>query len=385
MPTVHPVLRDLPDYPIVRVERAKNERAARGLEVFDFGTGDPLEPTPEFVQQALRDGLPAVCRYPNPRGIPELRQAACGYLQRRFGVELDPERELIASRGSKEAIFHLPFAFLDAPAGKDTVVFPTPGYTVYASGTRFAGGVAHGVALTRQNEFLLEPMDLPAEVRERTAVLWVNYPHNPTGAPAPDDYLQRLADYARESGTIVVSDECYNDVYEGDPPRSLLEFGRENVLALHSCSKRTGMTGYRTGFVAGDEQLIANYARLRPNIGVATPIFVERAAAAAWSDDAHVAERNVIFSAKRRLFREFFQQAGIEFVGGQSTFFLWFWVGADAEGYCKQLLDDTGIVTIPGPYFGAGGEGWARVALVPPLAQCQAAIARWQEWLVERS
>jgi LL-diaminopimelate aminotransferase len=381
MPSTHPVLRSLPEYPIVRVERAKAARIAEGLEVFDFGTGDPTDPTPEFVQEALKEGLPPVCRYPNPRGTPELRQAAAGYLQRRYGVAVDPETEVIATRGSKEAIFHLPFAFLDVPAGRDTVVYPSPGYTVYASGTRFAGGRAHGVALTPSNDFLLEPADLPPEVRERLAVLWINYPHNPSGAFAPRDYLQRVADFARENDTIVCSDECYVDVFEGEVPASILEFGRENVLALFSCSKRSGMTGYRTGFATGDPKLVATYARLRPNIGVATPIFVERAATAAWNDDAHVTERNRIFDQKRKVFREFFEAQGIEFAGGLATFFLWFRVPTDAEDYCRRLLDETGIVTIPGPYFGEGGEGYARVALVPPLEDCRRAVELWSEWL----
>ncbi|MBL4849802.1 MAG: succinyldiaminopimelate transaminase [Planctomycetes bacterium] len=382
MPSVHPVLRNLPEYPIVRVERAKRERLDADLAVFDFGTGDPLDPTPGFIQDALRDGVESVCRYPNPRGTPELRAAAAGYLQRRFGVELDPATQIASSRGSKEAIFHLPFAFLDVASGRDTVVFPTPGYTVYESGTRFCGGVAHGVALTPENDFLLEPWTLPREVRERIAILWVNYPHNPSGARAPRSYLESLTAFAREEGIVLCSDECYVDVFEGEAPISLLEFGTENLITLFSCSKRSGMTGYRSGFLAGDANLIETYSRLRPNLGVATPLFVERAATAAWSDDAHVSSRNAIFSQKRALFREFFDAEEIPYWGRDATFFLWFRVpgGEEGESYCRRLLDATGIVTIPGTYFGAGGEGLARVALVPPLEECRAAIALWREW-----
>lgn len=383
MPHVHPVLRDLPDYPIVRVERAKQRLVAAGREVFDFGTGDPLEPTPPFIREALRAGLPDVCRYPTPRGTPALRQAAAGYLQRRFGVTLDPEREVISARGSKEAIFHLPFAFLDPPAGKDVVVYPAPGYTVYASGTRFAGGRDHAVALVPDNRFLLEPEDLPADVLERLAILWINYPHNPSGALAPDDYFARLARFAAERDVVVCSDECYVDVWTTTRPRSLLEFGRKNVLAFHSCSKRSGMTGYRTGFIAGDAALVETYSRLRPNVGVATPIFVEHAAAAAWNDDAHVEERRALFARKRALFDAFFAEAGLEACGGDATFFLWFRVpgGEPAEVYSERLLEEAGIVTIPGPYFGPGGEGFCRIALVPPLEECARALERWRALL----
>jgi LL-diaminopimelate aminotransferase len=379
MPSIHPVLRSLPDYPIVRVEAAKARVRESGREVFDFGTGDPIEPTPGFIRDALRDGLPDVCRYPSPRGSTELLEAAAAYMKRRFDLELEPGRELIAVRGSKEAIFHLPFAFLDVPAGRDTVVYPSPGYTVYASGTRFAGGVAHGVPMVPENAFLLRPSELPAEVLARTAMLWINYPHNPSGTLAPDGYLKELAEFAAEGEAIVCSDECYVDVYSSARPRSLLEFGRKNVLAFFSCSKRSGMTGYRTGFVAGDADLVAAYTRLRPNIGVATPVFVEAAAAAAWSDDAHASERNELFSAKRRVLSEFLAEAGLEVVGGDATFFLWFKVpGGDEVAYCERLLEQGGLVLIPGSYFGAGGEGFARVALVPSLEDCKRAVEVWR-------
>ncbi len=379
MPPVHPVLRDLPDYPIVRVERAKQALLDAGRRVFDLGTGDPLEPTPPFIREALRAGLADVCRYPTPRGTAALRQAAAGYLERRFGVRLDPDTQVISSRGSKEAIFHLPFAFLDLPAGKDTVVHPTPGYTVYASGTRFAGGRDVAVALRPENEFLIDPGALPGEVLDRLAILWVNHPHNPSGALAPPEYLARLAAFAAERDVVVCSDECYVDVWASERPQSLLQHGVKNVLALHSCSKRSGMTGYRAGFMAGDAELIATLSRLRPNLGVAGPAFVEAAAAAAWSDDAHVEERRQRFAAKRALFTAFFAEVGVETTGGDGTFFLWFRVpGGDAEAYCRRLLEAEAIVTIPGPYLGPGGEGFARVALVPSLAECEQAIERWR-------
>jgi len=382
MPSVHPVLRALPEYPIVRVERAKTALIEAGRAVFDFGTGDPLEPTPPFICDALRDGLPDVCRYPDPKGDLALRHAAADYLARRFDVVLDPATQILATFGSKEAIFHLPFAFLDAASGHDVVVHPTPGYTVYESGTLFAGGRAHGVPLVPANRFLIDPEALPREVRDRLTLLWINYPHNPSGALAPRDYLRRLSGFAAQSNVIVCSDECYVDIYSGERPSSILEFGTKNVLALFSCSKRSGMTGYRTGFIAGDPNLISLYSRLRPHLGVAAPVFVERAAAAAWKDDAHADARRELFAEKRALFTDFFAEAGIELEGGDATFFLWFKVpGGDEVAYCQRLLDEQGIVLIPGSYFGPGGEGFARVALVPSIAECKRAIEAWRRTL----
>ncbi|MEZ6184693.1 MAG: aminotransferase class I/II-fold pyridoxal phosphate-dependent enzyme [Planctomycetota bacterium] len=376
MPVVHPVLQSLPDYPIVRVARARAALEAKGVRVFDFSTGDPFEPTPGFIRDALQ--VEAVCRYPAPSGLPELRAAASGYLARRFGVEL-PAEQILGTRGSKEAVFHLPFAFLEPRGQRDTVVFPTPGYTVYASGASFAGGVAHGVPLRPDNGFLLEPWALPEAVQERISILWVNYPHNPSGAEAPDAYYERLAAYAVERDVVLASDECYVDVSFGaSRPRSLLEFGTQNVLALFSCSKRSGMTGYRTGFVAGDPELIHHFGRLRPNVGVAGPSFVERAAVAAWNDDAHVEERCEIFAAKRQVMVELLEELGTPHLGGDSTFFLWFTApGGDDVAYAEALLE-LGVVVIPGSYFGPGGEGFCRVALVPALEDCREAAALWR-------
>lgn len=379
MPTVNPILTALPDYPIVRIEAAKERVRLSGRDVFDFGTGDPIEPTPAFIRSALVEAVPAVCRYPSYKGLPAMRQAAAGYLRRRFGVTVDAEKQVLGTLGSKESIFNLPFAFLDARGARDTVVFPTPGYPVFEAGTLFAGGKAHGVPLRPENRFLLEPWDLPRAVRERLAILWINYPHNPTGALAPADYLERIARFAVDEDVLVCSDECYVDIYAQDAPRSLLEFGTKNVLAFFSCSKRSGMTGYRSGFVAGDPALIETFGRLRPNVGTASQVFVDQAGAAAWADDAHAIERRALFNEKRALFDRFFAEAGLERAGGDGTFFLWFRApGGDAEGYATRLLEQGGIVIIPGNYFGPGGEGFCRLALVPDLATCRRAIEVWR-------
>jgi succinyldiaminopimelate transaminase len=380
MPTVNPVLTALPEYPIVRVEAAKERLRQTGREVFDFGTGDPIEPTPEFIRKACAETVPPVCRYPSYKGLPAVRQAAAGYLKRRFGVAVDPETQVLATLGSKESIFNLPFAFLDAKGPRDTVVFPTPGYPVFEAGTLFAGGKAHGVPLRPENRFLLEPWALPAEVRRRLAILWINYPHNPTGALAPADYLEKIARFAADEDVLVCSDECYVDIYAGAPPRSLLEFGQRNILGFFSCSKRSGMTGYRTGFVAGDRALIATFGKLRPNVGTAAQTFVEQAGAAAWSDDAHAAARRDLFNKKRALFTSFFAEARLEQSGGDGTFFLWFRApGGDGEAYATRLIEQAGIVVIPGDYFGRGGEGFCRLALVPDLETCKNAIAAWRK------
>lgn len=376
---LNPVLDALEEYPIVRIENEKAKLKAAGKTVFDFGTGDPIEPTPPFIREAIAKAIPEVSQYPTVKGSLELRKACAGYMKRRFNVDLDPETEILPTGGSKEAIFLLPFAFLDARSTRNVVVSPVPGYTVFERGTRFAGGEPYEVALTRENGFVIEPSELPKPIAARTAIYWTNYPHNPSGALAPDDHCERLVKWAVEKDILLCSDECYVDIYDSKKPRSMLEFGRENVLAFHSCSKRSGMTGYRSGFVAGDKRAIAAFSKLRPNVGVASPVWTQKAAAAAWSDDAHAEERRKVFNQKRAVVAPFLKEIGLHLEGGDATFFLWARVpGGRDEEYAKKLLE-YGIVTIPGSYFGKGGAGFIRLALVPDLETCKKAVDVWRK------
>ncbi len=372
----NPVLGDLRRNLMVELDERRRALAAAGKRLFDFGLGDPREPTPAFIREALARGVPAVSQYPSAFGTAALRRAAAGYLSRRFGVSVDPEAQVLACAGAKEAIFHLPLAFAGDPR-RTKVVMPDPGYPTYEVGTRLAGLEAVEVPLTAARRFLLEPEDVGEDVLSRTLVYWINYPHNPTGAVAPRDYLRRVGEAARRFGFVVASDECYADVYFGAPPASMLEVQVENVVAVHSCSKRSGMTGYRSGFLAGDPDVVASLRALRSHPGVASAEFVAGAAAAAWSDDAHPAERREIFRRKRDRFLAFFRGHGLEADASEATLYLWVRVppGETSAGYARRLLEE-GIVVAPGPAFGAG-EGYVRVALVPTLEECEAAIAAW--------
>ena len=376
-PPKNPVLGQLQVNLMVALDERKARLRAEGRPLFDFGLGDPQEPTPPFLREALRAAVPEVSQYPSPLGTPALRRAVAGYLARRFGVTVDPDTEVVPATGAKETIFHLPMAFGGDPARR-LVVMPDPAYPTYQVGARFAGLEPVQVPLGAANGFLVEPEALGPAVLDRTLIFWVNSPHNPTGAVAPRAYLERVGAAAIRHGFIVASDECYADIYYGEPPLSMLQVQRENVLSIHSCSKRSGMTGYRSGFVAGDPDLVAILKRVRSHPGVASPDFVNAAATAAWSDDAHAAERRAIFKKKRDLFAAFFREHGLEVHGSEATLYLWVKVpaGLDAAGYALRLLE-AGIVVAPGTAFGAG-EGYVRVALVPALDDCRAAIDCWR-------
>lgn len=382
MPRYNPLLDQLRTYPAVQLERLKKQVLARGQTLYDFSVGDPKEPTPSFVREALVGAVSDRCPYPTVAGRPSVRAGIAAYLERRFGVTVDPATQIIPTAGSKEAVFHTPLLFIDPAAEDKLVVAPDPGYPAYERGALFAGGEFHAEVLT--GDFLFRPWELPEDILRRTRMMWLNSPHNPSGAISPLEDLVRSAELAREHDFVLINDETYADLYHEAPPHSLLEAGFDNVLVLHSLSKRSGMTGHRSGFLAGDPELIGRLKRLRSNPGLVPQDFVNAAAEAAWADDLHVAQRRAIFGAKRALFLEFFEEIGVEVVASEATLYLWLKCpeGHDDETWAAWLLE-RGIVVSPGRLSGVagGGTGYVRLALVPDMDECRAAIVHWREQL----
>ena len=372
-------LQNLPTYPMVQLSSWNREVAARGLKVYDFGTGDPREPTPQILRQALIDGLDEVSQYPPTAGTPELRSAVSAYMLRRFGGTVDADKEVLASYGSKEALFHLPMTFVQIPSEKDLVLYGQPAYPVYEIGALFAEAWTYAVQLGPENEYAMDPDALPESVLKRAAIVYLNYPHNPSGYKLSDELFKRWIEVRDEYDFVLVSDECYADLYyEGDAPRSLLEFGREGCLVIHSLSKRSGMTGYRSGFIAGDPALIDKYRRYRASMGVAPQQFVQAAAELAWTDTQHVADRLGVFAAKREVLLRMASDRGLKVHGSQAGLYLWLEVpeGTTDLEYAKKCRD-VGIVVAPGSFFGEGQERFIRLALVPTIDECRAAAEAW--------
>ena len=329
--------------------------------------------------------IPAVSSYPASAGQPALRAACAGWARRRFGVTLDPDHEVLPVNGTKEAVFLLALAVVGRDAGeaRDTIVIPSPAYPVYEAGAKFAGARVHFVPLRSQDGWRFDPDRVPGEVWARTALLWLNSPHNPTGAVLDRVSLATIAARARQGGFWVGADEAYAELYFEAPPPSMLECGSENVIAFHTLSKRSAMTGYRSGFMAGDAGLIDALRRMRPNVGVATPDFIQTAAIAAWNDDAHTADQRSRYAAKRAVFLDYFARHGFHIEASEATFYLWVRApGGNDVAFVERLLR-LGLVSLPGSYLGAGGEGFVRWALVPTLAQCREAIARLEAAGVE--
>jgi acetylornithine aminotransferase len=382
MPRYNPVLDALPDYPFVELDRRKAALRARGQRVFDFTIGDPVEPAPEFVREALRDAVLPSCPYPSVAGSAEVRRAIAGYLQRRFGVTLDPERAILPAAGAKEVVFHTPLLVIDGSAADRLVIFPDPGYPACARGALFAGAEPHAVPLDGDHVF--RPWTLPEDVLRRARLLWINTPHNPSGAVMSLDDLRRTVEVCQAHDILLVSDETYADIYHEVPPPSALQAGARGVLALHSLSKRSGMTGYRSGFIAGDPEVVQRLRKLRANPGLVPQDFVNAAAAAAWAEDGHVHERRALFHRKKQIFLDFFDEVGLEALGREATIYLWVRVpsGMTDEEYASNLMS-SGIVVSPGRMFGVtgAGAGHVRLAMVPSEAECHEAVAAWRRTL----
>ncbi|MBJ7329478.1 MAG: aminotransferase class I/II-fold pyridoxal phosphate-dependent enzyme [Solirubrobacteraceae bacterium] len=374
----NPVLDALGTYPFVRLTQAKTAALARGAHLIDFGVGEPREETPAFIRAELIRAVEAerVSTYPAADGLPELREAIAGWIRRRFGATIDPATEVVPTLGSKEAVFSLASVLVDRAGGKDLVATTTPGYPVPARGGAFAGAEVVELELTAERDWL---PDLDEIDWSRLALLWLNYPNNPTAATVPLAFLEEAAARCREHGAVLASDEAYSELwFEGDPPTSALELpDRTNVLVLNTLSKRSSMPGYRSGFVAGDPQLIAALKRYRPSIGTAPQTFVQRAAALAWQDEAHVAQTRDRYRAKRDVLLPALRRAGLTPAGGDATFFLWLAVpDGDDAAFSTALLDELDLVVAPGSYLGDAGAGYVRAALVPTLESCQEAARR---------
>ena len=383
---VNPWLSELPKYTLLRNDERKAKLSAAGVPIFDFGIGDPQEQTPSFIRDALIAAIPHVSQYPSSQGTLDFRKACAQWLSRRFNVTVNPATQIISSNGSKEAIFHIPHVLVNATSQRRIVVFPDPGFPVYKGSCLLAGAVGYQVTLRPENNYVFEPESIPLDLLPQIAAVWVSYPHNPTGAQIARPQMEKIYAWALAHNIILLSDECYADMFfPGSPaPDSFLSVAAQqnfkNVLAFFSLSKRSGMTGYRSGFVAGDPELVGLFAKYRPHAGLGTPEFVQKAAIAAWNDDAHAIERNAIFAQKRATVDAFLDKHKFEYLKSTATFYVWVRVPpsfSSGEEYAAKLADATGIVVTPGDALGDSCNLYFRLALVPTVEKIKECLALW--------
>jgi succinyldiaminopimelate transaminase len=345
--------------------------------------GSPVDPIPEVVIQALAESAPAATGYPPTIGSPALREAAAGWMRRRFGVDV-PIEAIMACIGTKEVVAGTPRILSLRDPSRDTVLYPAAAYPTYAMGAELARLRAVAIPFDADWHLDLDAVD-PADAA-RALLIWLNDPSNPTGAGATAAQMRRAVEWARERGIVVASDECYAEfTYDekGAPaaPVTALASGPEGVLVVHSLSKRSNMAGIRGGFVAGDAELVGYLGEIRKHAGFMTPAPVQAAAAAAFGDDVHVDVQRARYARRRARILPALESFGLVHDGGPSTFYLWLREGQRRTGEdgwaVAARLAGVGIVAAPGELYGEAGLEHARLALSVTDEQ----VERMVEWL----
>lgn len=375
-----------PTYPLADVPAIKRELAGKGVDIIDLGAGDAdLAPPPAAVRAlAEAAGQAAFNRYPFQFGLPAYREAIAAWMAKRFGVTLDPFREVLPIIGSKDGIAHVAFCFVEPG---DVTILPDPGYPPYLGGTLLAGGEPFSVPLRAENEFLIPLDELPRDVVRRARVLYLNYPNNPTAAVAPPQYLERAVEFCRENGILLVYDNAYSEIaFNGYCPPSILEIegARDVAIEFHSFSKTYNMTGWRIGWAAGHADVIAALSRVKSFVDTGQFLAVQAAAAAALEAYDEWVPGNVrAFQERRDALASALQVSGFDAQAPRATMYLWVPVagGLASEPFARRALLEKGVVIMPGAALGAGGEGFFRAALTCAPARLEQAARRLGELL----
>ncbi|MBP9706269.1 MAG: aminotransferase class I/II-fold pyridoxal phosphate-dependent enzyme [Oligoflexales bacterium] len=378
----NPISNNLKPYPMEQLGDIKKKLLKNGVKVYDFGTGDPNIPLDAKIRDALIQAVPYVSHYPSVKGSDELTAAHEHYLKSRFDV--DPGQFLILpSSGSKEAIFHVALSVVGRAGGRKRIIYPDPGYPVYHSSTVFAGGLPCPVVLNEQNNFLLEPWTLPLEWQKDAAAIWINYPHNPSGVIATPDYFRAIVEWSKKFDVLILADDCYVDIYDTKidqqleqgkdlRPQTLLAYTNERIVAFHTLSKRSGMTGIRCGFIAGDRNFMQAHLQARANFGVAPASYVQKAGAVAWLDDEHVRARREIFSQRMEYASNELLTLGLIKSKPLAAFYFWAKIpprfGSDDVRFCLELAEK-GVITSPSSWVSESVQGYFRLAMVPEMQE----------------
>ena len=361
-------LDQLPGYPMTHIPGIKKRLLEQGVDVIDVGAGDADFAPPAVAVEALNRAVrePAMSRYGFQIGLAAFRTAAAGYLKRRFGLTIDPYTELLPLLGSKEGIAHLAVTVLDPG---DLAIVPEPGYAVYHGGTVLASGVPYNVSLTPRTDFLLEFEELPADVVKRAKLVYLNYPNNPTAAVAPRDYLERTVEFCRRHDILIVYDNPYCEIgFDGYVAPSIFEIpgARDVAVEFHSLSKSFCMTGWRIAFAIGRPDLITALSKVKNYIDTGAFLAIQAAGAAVLDRAEEIAAGYAArFRERRDAMVPALRSEGFEVESPRATLYLWIPLpeGLASSEFQRRALEDVGVVTLPGTAFGAGAEGFFRIAL----------------------
>lgn len=359
----------------------KRKLLERGVDVIDLGAGDAdLSPPDVAVEELGRASrVPELQRYGFGLGYFPFREAIASFMNRRFDLEFDPVTEVIPLIGSKEGIVHLSLAFLQRG---DVAILPEPGYLAYIGGSVLSEAEPYRYSLRPRTNFLLELEEIPADVLERARIAYLNYPNNPTSAIAPRDYLERTVQLCREHEILLVYDNAYSELaFDGYRPPSIFEIegARDIAIEFHSLSKTYNMTGWRTGWAVGSSDVIGPLARVKSFMDTGSYMGIQAAATAALNDYENFVPGNVeIFKARRDAAVESFREAGFDVQVPQATMYLWIPLpeGVSCGDFAERLLEDEGVVVMPGSGFGEGGKGFFRISFITSPERIREAAIR---------
>jgi len=374
-------LKKIPPYLFVKIEEKKEELLKKGVDIIDFGIGDPDIPTPSHIIKKMEEVLNTkeAANYPTSKGEFPFRKAVADWYKKRFNVALDPHSEVCALIGSKEGLAHLPLAFIDAG---DISLVPDPSYPVYKICTTLAGGEPYLLPLTAENKFIPDIDNIPKNILKKAKLLYINYPNNPTGAVAGKDFFEKCVKFAKKNDLLLVSDLAYSEMaYDGFVPNSVLEVpgAKDVTIELHSLSKTYNMTGWRIGMAVGNKEAVGALATIKSNLDSGAFKAIQFAAIEALNGPQDcIAEHNKIFEERRDVLYNGLKSLGWKFDKPKATFYVWVPVtkGGTSASFAEKLLEKCGILTVPGSGYGPSGEGYVRFAITIPKERIGAAIER---------
>ncbi|TYO97360.1 LL-diaminopimelate aminotransferase [Desulfallas thermosapovorans DSM 6562] len=377
-------IKNLPPYLFARIEKLIDEKRAAGVDVISLGIGDPDMPTPGYIIEELKKQAenPANHQYPSSAGMLSYRQAVARWYKDRFDVELDAASEVVSLIGSKEGIAHISFCYLNPG---DIVLVPDPGYPVYAGGAILAGAEPYYMPLTAQNRFLPDLNAIPADVARRAKMMFINYPNNPTGAVAGEDFYRDVISFAREYNILICHDAAYSEMaYDGYKPPSFLQFpgAKEVGIEFHSVSKTYNMTGWRIGWAAGHPQVVEALGRLKSNIDSGQFQAVQYAAIKGLTGSQEaVLQMQKVYQQRRDILVDALNSMGWQLEKPKATFYVWAPVpaGHTSDSFAELVLDKAGVVITPGNGYGSNGEGFFRIALTVEKERMLEALDRMKK------
>jgi len=368
---------DTPPYLFHRIDEKRKAVQEKGVDVISLAIGDPDQPTPSFVLDLMAEEMrnPRNHVYPSYKGEPDFCEGVARWFGKRFGVELDPRSEIMAVIGSKDAVSHLPFVFLDPG---DSAIVTDPGYPVYEAAIGFAGGKVVRLALREESGFLPDLDGIDARVADEAKIMFVNYPNNPTSAVADESFFERLVAFARKHSLVILADNAYSEVYfeEKDRPISIMEIpgAKETSVEIHSFSKTFNMTGWRIGFVTGGKPLIDAFLTLKSNFDSGVFMAIQRTAARALEHPGAKAfseERTALFKKRRDRIAKGLEELGFRFQLPRASYYFWVHIPepyTSSVEFCADLLEKQGLVVTPGVGYGPSGESFFRLSMTAPDA-----------------